>query len=285
MPVDMSPPPRGPVPSPTASQGRIARAIWIRAVADKAGITGVLAFYLLAIGAGMGALWPPLRETFVSLAHSLPSGFDALLGGVPLSTPAGWLNAELLSMLAPGFLIATALISGASATAGEEQSRTMALVLSTGTARTTFLLAKSAAVLTHVVVVALAMFVGLLAGNAIGDMGLSTSTLLDVTVWATLIALPYAALTLTVGALSGRRRPSLAIPGGVVGVSFVLSMFLPLNPSLTGLAKINLWYPYSGNVAIVNGIDWAVGAFILILTAVIALVGIASFPRRQNLHG
>jgi hypothetical protein len=47
------------VPAKAPSQGPIAWTIAIRAVSDRMNIVGVLAFYGLALGAAVGALWPP----------------------------------------------------------------------------------------------------------------------------------------------------------------------------------------------------------------------------------
>lgn len=53
-------PGRLPAPGPPAvSQWTIGRAIGARAVADRATIVGVLSFYSLAMGAGVGACGPP----------------------------------------------------------------------------------------------------------------------------------------------------------------------------------------------------------------------------------
>jgi hypothetical protein len=48
-----------PAPGCSPSQWTIGRTIGARAVADRVTVVGVLAFYSLAMGAGVGALWPP----------------------------------------------------------------------------------------------------------------------------------------------------------------------------------------------------------------------------------
>lgn len=270
-------------PSAAPSQLSIGATIWLRAVTDKSTVIGVIAGYALALGVGVGALWPPLRDVFADI--QLPAAFDGLLGGLPLDSPEGWVNAELLSMMAPGFLIAAAVVSAGAATAGEEQGRTLGLTLAAGAGRSTFLAAKTAAVLTHVLVVAAGVFFGMLAGSAIGDMGLGVGPLLDATGWAVLVAVMYAAIALTVGALTGDKRLATAVTGGIAAVSFVLSVFLPLSESLQGWAKVNLWYPYSGNVAIANGIDAGLAAVMLVIAVGVLVVGFTGFRRRRVLRG
>jgi ABC-2 type transport system permease protein len=241
----------------------------------------VLAFYSLAMGAGVGALWPPLKKTFASLSANLPAAFEQVLGHVSMATPAGWVNAEMMSLVAPGFLIAAAIISAAGATAGEEQTRTMGLVLSTSVSRTTFLAAKTASVLAHVLIVSLAMFAGLVVGNVIGHMGISVGLLLAATAQAAMVALVFGAIALTIGAAGGDRRATMTTSAALAGLSFVLAVFLPLNASLLWLAKLNFWYPYSANIALVHGIDVGFTAVAAICAVLISAAGFVIFARRD----
>jgi ABC-2 type transport system permease protein len=197
----------------------------------------------------------PLKKTLASLSASLPAVFDRLLGNVSLATPAGWMNAEMMLLVAPGFLIATAILSGGTATAGDEQARTMGLVLSTSTSRITFLAAKTAAMVVYVLIVSAAMFIGLVVGNMIGQMGIGVGLLLAATGQASLVGLVFGAIALSIGAAGADRRRTMTISAGIAGVSFVLAVILPMNESLAGLAKLNFWYPYSANPALVHGID------------------------------
>src|ERR1035438_8483072 len=137
-------------PGSASSQWTIAATIWARAVADLTAIVGALSFYGLALGVAVGALWPPLKKTFASLSAAMPAAIDRMLGNVSMASPAGWMNAEMISIMAPAFLIAIAVISAGRAIAAEEDGQTMALVLSTPASRTTFLAAKTAAMATHV---------------------------------------------------------------------------------------------------------------------------------------
>jgi ABC-2 type transport system permease protein len=95
------------------------------------------------------------------------------------------------------------------------------------------------------------------------------------------LGLLYGALALTVGILTGDKRLTIAITAGIAGLSFVLSVFLPLADSLKTLAKINLWYPHSANVALVNGIDPGYAAVLAGTTIVISTIGFLVLPRRD----
>lgn len=259
--------------------------IYTRAVADKSVLVSVLAFYALAVSVGVGALWPPLKETFAAIASDFPAAFDALLGGLSIATPEGWMHAELMSIMGPGFLIATAMISAASATAGEEQDRTLGLVLSTGVTRTTFLWAKAAAMVTHVLIVAAAMFAGLVIAGPVGNLGIPVLDLLAATASMALIALVYGAIALTLGAITADRRLTLSITGALLGVSFIAASFLGLKESLVWLSKLNFWYPYLANPVLAEGLNWGNAAIMAGLALGIGALAFIVFPRRKDLRG
>lgn len=272
--------------APTSlSEPAVWRAIYAHALAHKALLVGSLAVYGMAVAVGVGALWPPLQDAFDSIAADLPAGLDSLLGGLSIATPTGWLHAELLSIMGPGFLIAAAMLSATSATAGEEQDGTLGLVLAAGAPRATFLAAKAAATLTHVLIAAAGMFAGMVLANPVGDLGIPVRDLLAATLNMTLLALVAGAIALTLGVITARTRLTLSITGGVLAASFVSANFLGIKASLVGFSKINPWYPYSANPVLAGGIDWGYIAILAGLAIGIGAIGFAVFPRRRNLRG
>jgi ABC-2 type transport system permease protein len=268
-------------PGRAPSQWTIAATIWARAVADLTTIVGVLAFYGLDLGVAVGALWPPLKKTFASLSAAMPAAIDRILGNVSMASPAGWMNAEMMSILAPGFLVAIAVISAGRAIAAEEDGQTMALVLSTAASRTTFLAAKTAAMAAHVLMVSVALFIGLMVGDVIGHMGIGVGLLLAATAQMTLVGLLFGAIALTLGVAGADRRATVTISAALAGVSYVLAVFLPMDASLAWLAKLNFWYPYSANIALVHGIDGGLAAVLAACAVVISAVGFVIFPHRD----
>jgi ABC-2 type transport system permease protein len=211
----------------------------------------------------------------------MPAAIDRILGNVSMASPAGWMNAEMMSILAPGFLVAIAVISAGRAIAAEEDGQTMALVLSTPASRTTFLAAKTAAMAAHVLIVSVALFIGLLLGDGIGHMGIGVGLLLAATVQMTLVGLLFGAIALTLGVAGADRRATMTISAALAGVSYVLAVFLPMDASLAWLAKLNFWYPYSANIALVHGIDGGLAAVLAASAVVISAAGFVIFPRRD----
>jgi ABC-2 type transport system permease protein len=129
--------------------------------------------------------------------------------------------------------------------------------------------------------VSLAMFAGLQVGNMIGHMGISVGLLLAATAQAAMVALVFGAIALTIGAAGGDRRAAMTISAAIAGLSFVLAVFLPMKESLAWLAKLNFWYPYSANIALVHGIDGGFSAVLASCAIVISAAGFAIFARRD----
>ena len=77
------------------------------------------------------------------------------------------------------------------------------------------------------------------------------------------------------------RRRTTSISAGLAGLSLVLAVFLPLSESLKSLAKFNFWYPYSSNVALVDGFDWGLAAVLAACAVVISAAGFVIFTRRD----
>ena len=73
----------------------------------------------------------------------------------------------------------------------------------------------------------------------------------------------------------------MTISAAIAGLSFVLAVFLPMNESLAWLAKLNFWYPYSANPALVHGIDGGFAAVLAACVVAISAVGFVIFPRRD----
>jgi hypothetical protein len=88
-------------------------------------------------------------------------------------------------------------------------------------------------------------------------------------------------MALTLGVAGADRRRTMTISAGIAGLSFVLAVFLPLSESMAWLAKLNFWYPYGANTALVKGIDWGFAAVLAACAVAISTVGFVIFPRRD----
>jgi len=136
---------------------------------------------------------------------NLPRGVSELLGGADYATLTGWFQSEIGAVYGPLVIGAVAITAAAATTAGEEEDRILALVLAHPITRARLVLAKAAAVAALVVVVAVAAWVGLLIGVALGGGGISVGHMAALAVHLGCFGLAMGAVALAVGAGTGRR--------------------------------------------------------------------------------
>lgn len=251
------------------------------AVRDKLALLGTVSAAMLGLGLLVGALWPSLKDTFADIQDSLPDAFTTVLAGADMSTPSGWANAEMLSMIAPAAVIAVAVVSAAKSVAGEEESKTLGVLLAAPVPRSAFLWAKVAATAVHVVLASVAVGVGLLLADLVGDMGLDAAGIVGASLHVAALGLLFGAVALAVGAWSGSARLTTAVAAGLGGLSFALASFLPLSDSLAEGARTSPWYYYNSSDPLANGAEPAHVLVLVALAALVLVVGQRGFARRD----
>ncbi|RVW01798.1 ABC transporter permease subunit [Rhodococcus spongiicola] len=261
-----------------------ARALVGKAIADRMTLSVVIGGLMVAMGLMVGALWPPLKDAFADIPTALTDTLARAFAGADLTSPAGWVNAELMSIVAPAGAIAIAVISAVRATAGEEQDKTLGTLLGAPVGRIPFLLAKIDAMIVHVLVVCSFLTVGLIAGNMIGDLNLTAAGIFGAAVHTALLGILFGMIGLALGAGTGSRRVATSATSGLAALAFAVSVFLPLSDALAGGAKISPWYYYTASNPLVNGPDWT---HLLILAAAALIIGViaAGVFERRDLRG
>lgn len=259
-------------------------AVVIRSIKERLPLTGVIGVLMIGMGLLVGALWPSLKDTFADLEESLPEAFTAVLGGVSMGTPVGWANAEMISLVAPLGAIAVAVIAGTAATAGEEENKTLGVLLSTPLRRRTVVLAKAVAMIALVALVGVSVYLGLFAGSALGDMGLPQQGMIGASVHVAAIGIFFGAIAILVGAATGNRRATTGTTAGLAVLSFATASFLPLSETLADGAKFSPWYYFNNSIPLANGTDWT---HVLILTVAAIVLVLVSLPifRARDLRG
>jgi ABC-2 type transport system permease protein len=255
-----------------------------KAVKDRAQVVAAASFYMLLIGSLLGVLWAPLRDVFRSMPQSMNDLIKAISGGRDLSTPSGWADAELLSLLAPAAVIVTAVMSAAAASAGEEENKTLGVILSAPVTRSAFLTAKMIAMACSVLIVSLCIGVGLELGNVIGNLGFTPAGITGVAAHALLFGILFGSLGFLIGAATGSKRAATLVPTLVAVLAFAANTFLPLNHSLADGQKFSPWYYFISSNPLLHGADGAQLLLLAIIGVVLAVVAVLLF-RRRDLRG
>ncbi len=255
-----------------------------KAITDRLWLTVIVGALMIGMGAMVGALWPSMRDTFADISSGLLDGIVKAMPGADLTTAIGWVNTELMSMVAPAAAITVAVISAARATAGEEEAKTLGVVLSAPVGRLTFLSVKAAAMVIHVLIVGAFLAAGLIVGDLIGNLGLTDTGILGATAQTVLLGIVFGMLALLIGAGTGNRRLTTAITGALAALGFAMYIFLPLSDSLAEGAKLSPWYYFSAANPLLNGADPGHLVFLIVIAALPAAVAAVVF-RLRDLRG
>lgn len=243
---------------------------------------GVLV-YVLAIC----AVYPSFRgsaSAFDDYLERLPEAFRNLFlaEGVDITSPVGFLNAELFSFMMPLLLLVFAIGAGARAIAGEEERGTLDLLLSYPVVRWRLVLEKFAAFTVAVVLLALVLFLSALAGRGIAGMDeVGIGVLAEGAALLGLLAWTFGTLAFAVSSVTGRRALGAAVAGVLAAVSYLLNVLGPLIEGGMALRRASLIYYAGGSQPLIAGLTWSAIAVFVSATAVLLVASVLLFARHD----
>jgi len=264
-----------------AGSARVAR-IWTKTASEYQGllfVTAALMFFVM--GVLIGPMYNAIDNALLDLSDHFPEALLALFGGSDMSTPEGWYQVETFGMMAPIAVMVVTVIIGARALAGEEQHRTMGLLLANPVNRSTVLLQKAFAMVLYAFVVGFATFAGVAVGSLLGGLDMNIGNIAATSLLVTLVGLVFGALALTLSAATGRVPIATYGAVGVALVMLILNAFLPLNDNLTGYAKWSPFYYYLTSDPLTNGMHWGHGALLTGLVVALIASAVVLFQRRD----
>ncbi len=235
---------------------------------------------LIAVMAAVGALFPAVGHTIGKL--DVPTGVANLLGGADYGTITGWFRSEIAEIYGPLLIAALAITGAAAATAGEEEDRILALVLAQPIRRSRLVAAKAAAIALIVLVIAFAVWVGLIVGVAAGGGGITLAHMTALAVQLGFFGLASGAVALALGAGTGRRSLAVGGAAAVAVLGWLINSFAPLVAAIAWLKYLTLFYYYAGYDPLARGVG-VPGLVVLGLVAlVLTAAAILAFERRER---
>ncbi|HNE89388.1 MAG: ABC transporter permease subunit [Candidatus Nanopelagicales bacterium] len=242
---------------------------------------------LVLIGIMQLAVYPSVASSSEGMQAFVDQWPEALREAFSLdayTTGAGFLNAEMFSMMIPLVLIAVATTAAAAATAGEEERGTADLLLSLPVSRGRVVVAKVLAGVVSVVVVATATWLTIVLGAPIVDLDVGAGDLAAGMIMTTLLAWFFGAVTLLIGAATGKRAVALGVGVGLALAAFLLNALAPMADWLEPWQKVSPFDWALGSEPLLNGIDWPMAWLLLVLS--ILLVAIADvLYHRHDISG
>ncbi len=244
-------------------------------------IAGCVLLYVALI---VGPMYNALADALVTLSDAIPDALRAMIGSADMATPEGFLTAEIFSITLPVTLIVVAVMLGGRALAGEEEDRTMDVLLANPVTRSRIVIEKAAAMAIVLLALGMANAVGTWLGSLIGGLGVSPVDIFAVSLLGSLLGLFFGYLTLAISAGTGSRRAAVYGTAGVAFVAYFAASFLPVSVRFGGWARLSPFYYYMDGDPLSDGVEWTHGVVLAVLAAMALAAAVPLFQRR-DVHG
>jgi len=238
----------------------------------------------IALGLYVTLFYPTIRDStgLTDFLEQLPEAMLAFIGDADTyTTPEGFLNAEVFGFMGPMIFGVFAIIAGAGAIAGEEESHSLDQLLANPVSRKQVLLQKAGALLTGLFALSIALWIGIIGGSKIAGFGLSLTGTTQAIFSLYVLGITLDLIALAIGASTGKKSLAGGFAASVAIIGFLLDTFLSVVDALDPLRFISVFYYFNANDVIINGIN-PVHCITMVCTAAIALViAIWQFEKRD----
>jgi ABC-2 type transport system permease protein len=172
----------------------------------------------------MYAVWPSFRDMpdLKQFLANYPEEFLKAFNVTDMTTAAGYLNAELFSIIVPGLFIFFGIARGARMIAGDEEAGTLETVLVTPISSARLLVQNAAALVASLAILGTALLVGSLAFSVVFGLDVPVLHQAIAALGMVFIGTEYGFVALAVGAATGRRALAIAVATTLAVMAYVL---------------------------------------------------------------
>ena len=230
------------------------------------------------------AVWPVIEgnEEFEDLARSYPDSIKALMGGADafeaFTTPSGFLDAYLYSMILPFIFVGLAVSIGAALLAGDEEAGVLELLLSHPVGRASAAVQKSGAMVAATFGLGAVVVVVIWVAGSLVDLGVGVGALAAASLGTVLFGLVHGQLALLAGAAGGSKGLALGVGWGVALGGYLFNVLAGIDESLGRLRWASPLHWATAGSPIDNGPP----AQYLVLLGALALALVATVLALRN---
>ncbi|HEY3904200.1 MAG TPA: ABC transporter permease subunit [Streptosporangiaceae bacterium] len=242
---------------------------------------------LLGFTAGMGlytlivvALYPQFKNSLsLDQLTRHDSAIAALFGATgTLTSPAGWLNANIYANFLPLIMFLITISYGAACIAGQDEDGTLSLTAALPLTRRSILLQKSASLAAQAVLLGAATMICVVAGHGFG-LAIPAAHLGGITIAVILAGIDFGLLGLSIGCWTGSRGTAIGIASAAAAASYLISSLAPAIGWLRPARYASLLYWSVGNHQLTSGLTAT--AFAVLAATGITLLTLAGFGFRR----
>ena len=231
------------------------------------------------------AFYPSVKSNAAKLnqyIQTLPEALRNVIGrSGDFSSPAGYVQSELFSIMGPLLLLILAIGAGARALAGEEEAGTLDLLLATPVARRRVVGEKFAAMVAASAGVGVVMWIAIAAFGPLFGLRVGLTNVAATVLSAVLLSIGFGAIALAIGCWRGHRGLAVAVAASLAVTTYLLDILAPSVKSISGLQKLSPFYYYIANDPLRHGLD-PTHAFVLVAISVVGLgLALVAFERRD----
>jgi ABC-2 type transport system permease protein len=217
----------------------------------------------------MAAIWPSFSDMDIdAMLSQYPEAMKEVFNITSMTSGAGYLNAELFSMMLPAMFIIFAVSRGARLIAGEEEDGTLDLLATMPVSRRRVLLEKGAALAISVAVLSVVLFLSVSFSALTFGMDIPLVHAVNGTLAMFFLGLEFGLVALALSATTGRRGLATGVSAGLAGASYLVYLIAQLIDSLRPLRVASPFYQ-----AISEG---PIGPSLPPITAVMVVVGLVA---------
>ncbi len=226
------------------------------------------------------AIYPAFKnDTSLNDLTAKGSTIAALFGANgPLTTPSGWLNANLYANFVPLIALLLTIGYGASCLAGQDEDGTLGLVATLPVSRSGLLLQKTAAMCLQAIPMSVVTLLCVLAGRGF-DLSIGISGLVGVTIGVVLLSIDFGALALLAGAATGSRGAALGLASTVAAAAYLVSSLAPVVGWLHPARFVSPFYYAVGDGQLTRGLSIRDAAVLIAAAAVLVAAANVAFAR------
>jgi ABC-type transport system involved in multi-copper enzyme maturation, permease component len=241
------------------------------------GVAGVAAMY--------SAFYPSVRHSAADLQRyleKLPEAIKNLFGG-DFTTPAGYLRSETFSVLGPILFLVFAIGAGSRAIAGEEEARTLDLLLSMPIRRRQVLVDKWIAIVATTFALALVLGLTIALVGPPFDLHVGIIDLAASCLMLFLLAVTFGTIALAVGCFTGRRGLANGVAGALATIAYVSNVLASAVPGLAPLRPLSPFRWYLEPDPLIHGVA-AINFLVLVAIAAASYIAASFFFVRRDLR-
>ncbi len=254
--------------------------IWIKTLSEFQTLSLLISFLMFGLmGLIMGPIYAYMQPNMAQLADSYPPQLLAFFGGGDLGTPEGFFQLETFGLIGPLAIMVVTISLGSKSIAGEENNRTLGMLLANPVSRSYVLTQKMIALLIWGFVVALAIFAGVATANLVSDLGMNYLNIFAACVNLLLLGYLFGAVAFLIGAASGRVGLAIGVSAGAAVVLQVVNAMASINGGWW--EKFTPFYWYSGTDPLNNGVSIEGIVILVLATGVTISSSYLAFNRRD----